>query len=327
MAKKSSKKNSIASRRSTRLRRATLDKRIAHGRFVLPTEVLTALNSTDDSRTDFDCVTELLDSDDSTTRIAAALCLEELANAWDRKSVYVQLSGTKERLFTAINDEDYKVQQHILRCLAKCHFAAADDALPALVPKLRNHVPEIQAAALVAIKSYGIEPASKFTHEIAELLVVSPIQMVQVQACRTLAMLGMDASGAIPALLTCLQQSADENVRSEVCSTLIALDPEGEQLSEIEEVDLRDRLVETLRRQGPSARAFRRSLSESWSRTKTTATDCVGFTKKELSELLQRDPKTIGRWIENGKLPIKRTKGRLIFVETDVIEQLRASLG
>ena len=96
MAKKSFDRSSPALRKGIKQRRAILNKRIDMGRVSLPELVWAALDSADATRTDFDVVTELLNTEDRDDRIAAARCIEELANA------YLGRHGANRAVYSAL---------------------------------------------------------------------------------------------------------------------------------------------------------------------------------------------------------------------------------
>jgi hypothetical protein len=180
--------------RGVKRRRGEIESRIRRGRPALCDEVIQAWKAANRCKTDFDHVSELLLSNESTTRISAALCIHELASSWDGRSAYIQERATRLRLLSALNDEQSEVQKHMILALSKCRFLPAAQALPVLVAKLGNSPAEIQAAALEAIQSYEIDRASEHAPAIAKLLEESSDTIVQVQACKTLAFFGADAS-------------------------------------------------------------------------------------------------------------------------------------
>lgn len=308
-------------------RRAILDRHIVSGRVSLPAHVLAALDSADTKKTDFDHVVDLLDTEDREDRIAVALCIEKLANAWDGQSPYIRDKFTRPRLRAALDDKLREVQRHVIRTLAKVHFVIADDALPLLVKKLHEPIADIQHAALKAIQSYGVDLASPVVKEIAVLL-ESPIERLKIETCRVLATFGDEASDAIPSLLECLQGATDSKIRTEVAKTLVAIDTDGVELSRQVDGELRRLLIAELRRLGPPARSFRRGLEKAWAACEDAPDDGMpGYTKEELGTLFGRDRRTIDRWIKSGRLPVVRRRGNLLFVNPLIIDQFRASLG
>ena len=325
MAKKAINQSSLAIRRGIKKRRETLNRRIEMGRVVLPVTVLEVLDSANATRTDFDVIAELLITKDSAVRIAAAACLEELASAWDGKSLFIKDAQTRPLLLDSINDDQYQVQHHILGALAKCRFGTASDAMPLVLPKLNNHVPQIQIDALIAIRSFGVDESSKFIDEITPL-VNAPIPEVQLKACETLRSIGVESAYAVHTLLSCLEHSSDKTIDNEFCFTIMKIDPRGGMLATIEDTETRSRFINALRTLGPTAREYRLMLQSLWSGTKTPEFQIAGYTKTELAKLIGVNPKTIHRWIKKDKFPIQRIEGPLHFVEDGIIERLRETL-
>lgn len=324
MAKKSFDRKKIAVQRGIRFRRATLDKRIEHGRIAFPNEIISALDSANTDKTDFDRVAEILDLNDSKTRIAAAFCLEELANAWDGKCRCIEVSDTRKKLLNAItseaSDDDYAVQQHLLRCLAKCHFATADEVFPKLAEKLRCHIPEIQSAVLSAIQSYGVDRASELADEICDL-VSSPVAPVQQHACELMAWLGADAVTAVPKMCQALRVRVERSERAHITLALNTIDQAGRILTSIEEPELRAILADELRRLGASGRDLRQTLSKYWGvDDKLGAEALPAFTLGQLKTLFNCSERTIRRKIEDRILPIAGKTGTAYQVDPLVVD-------
>lgn len=323
VAEKSIDRLRLAVGRGVKRRRKLLLDRVAEGRLSLPESVLKTLESADANRTDFDAVTELLDSEAVDERIAAALCIEQLANAWhEQEGPWARAKATRPRLKAALNDELPKVQRRILCAVAKLPFGRDEDVLPVLVKKLQDPNEEIQESALRAIRSYGVDLASQFVNEIA-ILLESPYSRLQIEACRTLASFGDEAVEAIPPLLNCLRGAGTPGVRSEVLKALMAIDPHVTALARLPNMELRDLLTAELRRLGTTARGFRQSLQEAWSRT--DADDApVWYTTKELAELFDVEVRTIGRWLANGELqPESHRRGACLFAPSTIERLVR----
>lgn len=275
--------------------------------------------------TDFDIIARQVSAKDHTDRVAAARCLNDLAEIESKRFNLLRgriISDPKTRtlIASALADADKEVQVYVARALGHLPFIDFTQVAATLVNHLHQETRELQIASTEALASYSPDLASAYTIDIASLI-SSPYANVQTTACRCLAKFGKLAHPAFEELLKQFQHEQEVKVRGAILDTLLSIDPEGNRLHAIENEELRKFLAAELRSRGQDYRPLRLSLEHP--RVPEPHEHWATFKKSELARLLDIDVKTLGKQLQNGDIPHVITSNEEYKVNPVILEHLR----
>lgn len=291
----------------------------------IPPELLTLFDDARLECTDFDITARQLSAKDRTDRVAAARCLNILAEIESKRPSPLRgkiTSDPKTRpaIASALADADIEVQVYVARALAHFPFLDFTQIAPTLVNHLQHEVQDLQIASAEALSSYAPDLASAYTVEIASLF-SSPLPNVRTTACRCLARFGNSAHPAFGELQKHFQHEPEVEVRDAILNTLLSIDPEGIRLQAIENEKLRRSLAAELRSRGQDYRPLRLSLEQP--RLPEPHESWPAYKKSELARVININEKTLGKQLENGDIPHIMTSNGEYRVDPIVLEQLK----